>query len=56
MTLSEKQTKIKRTRGMTQVVDHLPSKHKAQNSIPKTIKKLILIGAFIHTSFLVIIQ
>jgi hypothetical protein len=38
-TLSEKQTKSKRTGDVVQVVDYLPSKHEAQSSIHSTEKK-----------------
>jgi hypothetical protein len=38
-TLSEKQTKSKKTEGVDQVVECLPSKCKALNSIPSTTKK-----------------
>jgi hypothetical protein len=38
-TLSEKQTKNKRTGYVSQVVGHLPGKGQARNSIPSTAKK-----------------
>jgi hypothetical protein len=38
-TLSKKQTKAKRVGGVTQVVEHLPSKHEALSSNSSTAKK-----------------
>jgi hypothetical protein len=37
--VSEKLTKNKRTQGIAQVVENLPSKRKALNSTPNTTKK-----------------
>jgi hypothetical protein len=38
-TLSRKYPTLKRTGGVAQVVEHLPSKHKAQSSNPSTNKQ-----------------
>jgi hypothetical protein len=41
-TLSQKNNKSKRVEGMAQAVEHLPRKHKAQNSNPSTVKILFI--------------
>jgi hypothetical protein len=38
-TLSEKQTRSKRTRGVAQVVESFPSKQKALSSVPSAARK-----------------